>query len=152
MSTDDNLMWLSENAAKRLKLPDDARAYLLTMFQLIQWFDDVVDGDPVTLEQSNKAIFAALYQLPNNPFFLRHREFLAPIVACAILKWQAADAEERKNNPSATAFVWRASFYDLVLACMSIVHGPDIGGAVGVMNMYGEDFEAYKKEFLCQTQ
>jgi hypothetical protein len=147
MNADNNLMWLSENMAKRLQLPDDARAYLLTMFDLIQWFDDVVDGDPVTLEQSNKAIFAALYQLPTNPFFVRHREFLAPIVACAILKWQAADKAERDGKPSAMAFSWRASFYDVALACMSIVHGPDIGGAVSVMQLYGEDFDAYKKEF-----
>ena len=67
----------------------------------------------------------------------------------AILKWKASDEAERAGNPSAMSFVWRAGFYDVVLAVVQIVHGTDAAMqiAVNVMSLYGETLPDYMQEF-----
>jgi hypothetical protein len=86
-----------------------------------------------------------------NPFFAQHAAWLQPVMANAVLKWQASDCIERNGEREhfPKAYVWRASYYDLVLQVVLIVHGFETATklAPGVMRMYGERLDDYLKEF-----
>ena len=71
------------------------------------------------------------------------------MIISAILKWKASDDAERANKISETSFVWRASYYDVVLMVTLICHGWQNAMDSGfvVMQLYGEKFEKYREEF-----
>lgn len=132
-----------------LELPPDAAAWLLGLWDVIQVFDDVADNDAVSRTDLDRAIFTSLVALPANTFFQAHSAALLPIVATAVLKWKAADDAEREGNADEKSFVWRASYYDVVLTVVLLCHGhaAAMGAAKHVMKMYGESFADYRKEF-----
>lgn len=141
--------WLSRNLKESLGLPDQAREWLMALWNVVQVFDDMADGDHPERDKLDTAIYDALVGLPNNGFFVQNRAILLPLLSVAILKWKASDEAERAGNPSAMSFVWRAGFYDVVLAVVQIVHGTDAAMqiAVNVMSLYGETLPDYMQEF-----
>jgi hypothetical protein len=145
MSTTDSL----QQHFTHLGLPKEAQAWLLMLWDVIQFFDDVADADHIERNELDAALWNALVSMPDSQFFQQHRSVLVPLVANAILKWQASDQAERSKEADAKSFVWRAGYYDIVLSVVSLVHGPAkaIAGAREIMSMYGESFEDYLKEF-----
>lgn len=141
--------WLSRNFREALGLPDDACQWLLDLWRVIQVFDDMADGGEVDRDELNRAIWGALAAMPANPFFQKNSAMLLPLIMVAILKWQASDVVERDHAPTATSFVWRAGYYDIVLAAVLVSHGPDTAADMGhvVMSLYGECLDDYMKEF-----
>lgn len=141
--------WLSRNLKETLALPDDAREWLMALWNVVQVFDDMADGDFPERDRLDAAIYDAIVGLPNNGFFQRHSVILLPLLAVAILKWKASDAAERAGSPSPVSFVWRAGFYDIVLAAVQIAHGVDnaMQMAGSVMALYGEKLPDYLAEF-----
>ena len=140
---------LQKHFENALALPPDAAQWLLDLWRVIQMLDDVVDNDPIEREELNNTIFLSLIGLPANPFFQAHSANLLPVLATAILKWQASDTTERDNKADAKSFVWRASYYDVVMTVVLLCHGPKkaVNAAPYVMAMYGETFDDYLKEF-----
>lgn len=140
---------LSKNLKDVFGLPDDARAWLMSLWNLIQIFDDMADGDHPDRDDLDNAIFDAIVNMPENPFFIRHKDALLPLLAIAILKWKASDTAERAGEADAISFVWRAGFYDIVLAVVHICHGQQVALDVchHIMRLYGEDFVTYCEEF-----
>jgi len=145
MSTTDSL----QQHFRHLGLPQEAQAWLLMLWGVIQFFDDVADADHIERHELDAALWNALVSMPDNAFFQQHRSALVPLVANAILKWQASDQAERRKEADAKSFVWRAGYYDIVLSVVSLVHGPAtaIAGARDIMSIYGESFDDYIKEF-----
>lgn len=141
--------WLSRNLNETLALPDDARAWLMSLWNVVQVFDDMADGDFPDRDKLDIAIFDAIVAMPANLFFNQHKAALLPLLAVAILKWKAADTAERAGTPTAMSYVWRAGFYDIVLACVQIIHGTEnaMQIAASVMALYGETLPDYLKEF-----
>jgi hypothetical protein len=126
-----------------LKLSDDAAAYLLDVWDLIQFFDDVYDGDrPVGVYD---AVVTALIRLPCNAFHVKHSGQLTPLLHGAILKWIAANRAEADGRADARSFMWRAAYYDLVLFAFTVCHGHDqaVLCAETVLSLYGESFDDY---------
>lgn len=144
-----NVDWLKENLQQVLMLPAPAIEWLLMLWNAIQVFDDVADGDQVERNDLNAAIWNTLVGIHQNQFFIANSHHLVPILATMILKWQASDTAERAGQADARSFVWRAGFYDLILMAVSITHGPGFAtkNAHLVMELYGEKFEDYMKEF-----
>ena len=132
-----------------LDLPQDAVRWLLDVWRAIQVFDDVADGDAVSRDDLDNALWASLVGLQVNPFHIAHGASLVPVLALQILKWQGADTAEQMGEADARSYMWRAGFYDLVLMVVCLVHGPEKakGAALDVMRMYGETFADYQKEF-----
>jgi hypothetical protein len=132
-----------------LALPLDAVQWLLDLWRVIQMLDDVADNDPIAREELNSTIFLVLVGLPASPFFQTHAKNLLPVLASAVLKWQASDAAERNGKADAKSFVWRASYYDVVLMVVLLCHGAETAAraATYVMSIYGEVFDDYLKEF-----
>lgn len=145
-SSEQNLLILFD---KLLGLPADAVDWLLDVWAVFQVFDDVADGDNVERKALHDAIWGSLVKMPSNPFYLANSGALIPIMASAILKWVASDEAERAGKADEKSFVWRASYYDIVLLVVLLSQGKDaaLAKAATVMALYGEDFGAYKKEF-----
>lgn len=141
--------WLSKNLKEGFALPDDAREWLMALFNAIQIFDDMADGDFPDRDRLTVAICDTLVNMPSNPFFLRHAPTLLPLLATAILKWKASDDAERAGEANETSFIWRAGYYDIVLAVIQLVHGQEVALDVcrQAMKLYGEPYSDYVKEF-----
>lgn len=141
--------WLRLNLQKALALPAPAVDWLLMLFEAIQVFDDVADGDPVEREDLNAVIWNTLVGMNQNVFWIANSQSLTPVVAIMILKWQASDQAERAGQADAKSFVWRAGYYDVVLMTVALCHGTQQATekAQQVMELYGEKFEDYMKEF-----
>jgi hypothetical protein len=142
-------MLLIDKHLKSLALPDDAITFLSNLYDTIQIFDDLADGDSVDRSALNFCIWNSLVGMGQNAFYQQHQSFLYPHIATAILKWQASDSAERAGQANEVSFVWRAGYYDVVLACVLLHHGPAITTEIAqvVMDMYGEKFEDYREEF-----
>ena len=132
-----------------IDLPSSAIAWLCDLYAVIQLFDDVADGDAIERDDLDRVIWASLVGMNTNEFWLANMGSLIPVMGTAILKWQASDAAERKGEHNVKSFVWRAGFYDLVLLTAQICHGREIAQELSpqIMNMYGETFADYQKEF-----
>ena len=132
-----------------LGLTPNAVTWLLDLWAVIQVFDDVADGDNVARKDLHDAIWRSLINMPSNPFFAANSGNLLPVLANAFLKWVASDDAERAGQADEKSFVWRASYYDVVLMAVLLDQGKDtaVAKASTVMALYGENFSAYKKEF-----
>jgi hypothetical protein len=132
-----------------LMLPADAAEWLLMLWQSIQTFDDYADDDSVRREALDATIWNVLVAMPQNTFFSRHVTELAPLLGSMVLKWQASDRVEREGNASAQSYVWRAGYYELVLAAVRLCHGPVAAASVAhkVLGLYGEKLDDYLSEF-----
>lgn len=140
---------LHDNLSKTFGLPSSAVEWLLMIYQAIQVFDDVADGDEVTRHELDKTIWNMLVAMHQNKFWRLNQDALSPLLATMILKWQGSDIAERAGKADEKSFVWRAGYYDLVLASVQICHGPEIAIKMApyVMALYGEKFEDYMREF-----
>jgi len=149
---DERLTSLKQHLEEHFQLPAPAVEWLLMFFQVTQVFDDVADGDQVSRQELNKCIWNTLIAMPLNHFFTANSATLLPVVALTILKWQGSDAAERIGKADEMSFAWRAGFYDLCMIAVQICHGVEIATdfSFDVMKLYGEDFETYRKEFVCQ--
>lgn len=145
----DHAYWLNENLKETFAIPEGARAWLLSLWNVIQVFDDMADGDHPDRNSLHQAIADVLVNMPSNDFFLRHGHTLLPLLSVAILKWIASDDAERNGHADAMSYAWRAGYYDIVLAVVHICHGDEIARSVArqVMGLYGETFSEYLKEF-----
>ena len=141
--------WIKENLEKLCQLPPSATDWLLMVWDTIQVFDDVADGDVVERADLNAVIWHTMVAMHQNPFFANHSQTLTPMLASMILKWQASDTAERQGNANAMSFVWRAGYYDVVLMSVTLTHGSDFAtkNAHLIMALYGEQLEDYLKEF-----
>lgn len=138
-----------------LQLPPDAARWLLDVWNAIQVLDDVADGDSVDRGALDRAIYDLLVGMPSNRFFAVHAGTLLPALGLMVLKWKASDMAERAGRADARSFVWRAGYYDVVLAAVAAAHGPEVAMTVAdkVMELYGETLHEYLKEFPpCRDQ
>ena len=130
-----------------LDLDEDQSNFLLRVWELVQFMDDVYDGDrPVDVY---RACMNAFLLLPNDPFYAKHREQLSSLLYVAFLKWAASNQAEATGRADAKSFMWRAGYYDLVLFVFAVRHGPDhaMAHARSVLDLYGERLEEYLAEF-----
>lgn len=144
-----SIEWLRRNFREALGLNGDAIEWLLMLYQAIQLFDDIADGDKIERTDLNAVIWNSLVGFHQNTFFLQNSHHLIPVIATAIMKWQASDKVEHNAQADAKSFVWRASYYDVVMAVVLIQHGPASAVELSdsVIQLYGEKYEDYMKEF-----
>jgi len=140
---------LGKNLTEGLFLPVDAVKWLLDLFHAFQIFDDFADNDAVDRKDLNLLIWNTLVGMQQNPFYMANSYCLSSIVGLNILKWQASDTVERSGNADAKSYVWRAGYYDIVLAVVQLCHGPVFAAqnAHIVLGLYGETYDDYMKEF-----
>jgi hypothetical protein len=127
-----------------LALPPEAQAFLLKLWRVIQFLDDVVDGHTPCFD----SIFTTLIELPSDPFYAAFRDPLTAVMVTQYYKWQAANQAERLRQASAKSYMWRAGYYDVVLyVCALCLPREQVEEqAAAVMAAYGETLEDYMKE------
>lgn len=141
--------WLKENFVSVFGLPNAAVEWLLMLWDAIQVFDDVADGDEVRRDDLDVVIWNTLVGMSQNPFWQANANSLMPVVATMVLKWQASDEAERDGKADAKSYMWRAGYYDVVLMVVTLCHPAKRAKELSryVMELYGEKFEDYMKEF-----
>jgi hypothetical protein len=142
--------WLRRNLVETFHLPPHAVEWLCQLFDVVQTFDDLVDNDRLVQQKELHAlIWYSLVSLPQNPFYQANSSTLGPLIANSIMKWHGANTIEAENKPGPAAFAWRAGFYDIVLMVVALVHGHQAASenAHKVIELYGEDYAEYLKEF-----
>lgn len=134
---------------QQLELSPAAVDWLLMLFEATQLFDDVADRDFIERNSLDSVLWSTLVAMPANPFYQSNQTELGALLANFILKWQASDAAEKCKKHNEVSFVWRAGYYDVVLGAVRLCHGPSYAHdkALEVMQMYGETYEDYIKEF-----
>jgi hypothetical protein len=134
---------------KVLQLPREAEDWLCQLWDATQFLDDCMDGDSVDLHKGFDAIYSLLVGMPSNAFFQTHAPMLLPVMSVAFMKWKASDDAERMGQHDARSFMWRASFYDVVMIVVVLCKGASEAQklAADVMLIYGEKMEDYVKEF-----
>ena len=132
-----------------LLLPSDAQEWLLSFWQVSQFFDDVADGDVVSRAELDKCMWNTMVAMPLNRFYAQNAAIITPVLVSVMLKWQASDQAEKNNRATAMSYAWRAVFYDLVLFVVHVCHGVEFATqhAEAIMSFYGETFSDYQKEF-----
>jgi hypothetical protein len=62
-------------------------------------WDDLIDKDKVVADTAiSDAFTAALLSIPNNPFYVAHRQNLAPLIHTGILGYLAANRMEKSGD------------------------------------------------------
>ena len=132
-----------------LDLPREATAWLLDLWALTQFLDDIVDGDLVRPQAAHEAIWKAFVTFPGNSFYLANASVLQSALAIAVLKWEASHTAERSSMADERSFMWRAGYYDIVLLVVLLCQGYESAMAKSptVMALYGEKFSDYRAEF-----
>lgn len=132
-----------------LNLPSATQEWLLDFWDVIQGLDDWRDNDAVDAKEKELVIYKVMVNMPSNPFFQAYASHLLPIMSNLVLKWIAANKLEDNSEELEKAYMWRASYYDLVLEVVRLVHGYANASEVAdyVAKMYGESFNEYVKEF-----
>jgi len=136
-----------------LALGSDATDWLIQAWKVMQFFDDVTDGD-VDMQASDvyAAMLGSIIYMPNNPFYLRHMGALTGAVTVAMAKWTAANAREARGEADAFSFIWRAGYYDLLLLVYALEHGAEraLEGGEAILALYGETFDVYCDEMAAR--
>lgn len=119
-----------------------ASNFLYTLWDLIQFFDDVYDDDYINPSGIYDAVYKALVTFPSNTFYAANFATIAPAICLAIDKWKIANDMEKGNKGDARSFMWRAAYYD-IFALVCVLEGKDTETA---LNLYGESYEDYLQE------
>ena len=118
---------LRDLIARFLKDDKDAISFIMSIHDLVEIWDDLVDKDnPVSQEQVNSAFYAALITIPRNQFYARHFAELNLTIENAIIDWMSANALEATGDAEKLrmAYVLRSSAMTLTTVCANIIGGP----------------------------
>lgn len=140
---------LLKTELKALGLPNEAIAWLMSLYDVIQSFDDVKDEDKLEDKKLYELIFNSMIAMPTNAFYLNNMAGLATLVNLLILKWIASNNLEEAKQANAHSFMWRAGYFDIVLHVVFLCKGFDFAknNAHIILSLYGENLEDYLKEF-----
>lgn len=93
----------------------EALDFMLTISQITEKWDDMIDKDKPHDEPAiNLAFYNALVVLPNNKFYVKHKDYLTPIIIQAINSWLDSNKLE-KGTPSERALAYTLRNMDLQL-------------------------------------
>jgi hypothetical protein len=104
----------------------DAVSYCNTLFQISQTLDDLIDGDKsVPQDAVISAFWKALIELPANPFYRRHEQYLRPLMAASLQDWRDSVVLERSDSEhfKTLAFVLRDQLTMVVIQCAYLAGG-----------------------------
>lgn len=147
----DNICAL-EKCFNELGLPDNAITWLLEIYHAIQILDDIQDKEFSKIESTglDRMIWFLCIGIHTDSFFVKNKEALIPVMATSLIKWQAANLAEENKLANEKSFVWRSSYFDLVIVVAIIIFGYEKAKMLSpmIMNMYGENYSDYIKEIM----
>ena len=138
---------------KWFKGDEHAVAWALMLWDVIQLWDDLYDGDTVDKAHLNKVMLNTMTQMNTNMFFLRHVNKLSAQLESCILQWMTANKYEEVQDQSVggyeRAYILRASYYNMIHYIAFLVGGLEWADkhSTEIWSAYGETFDEYIKEF-----
>lgn len=99
--------WLQARDAMRVQVCNgdaDALTFLEDFMNVIEFWDDLIDGDvPVGPERINAVFVSVLVRFVNNRFWIENRHYLTPFMVMTISAWMDSeevgdDADRRVRN------------------------------------------------------
>lgn len=130
-------------------LPVDASAFLLKVWDAIQFLDDIKDDDGP--DDVDAGIYNLIVSLPSDRFLAANQAVLSGALATAYHKWQAANVVESVRDATQLdkAYVWRAGYYDVIVTVAALCLPREEVDAIAphILKLYGESRESYLQEF-----
>lgn len=133
---------------KNLLQNDDAVEFCSSLFTIAQGFDDIKDNETEKVDVYG-LMWCVLFKFGENPFYLKHKAFLQPLMASMLLQWQSANVIEQTLGDLHKSYMLRAFFYQICHFCALLLHGSKYAQeqSLNFQMLYGESFENYRKEF-----
>lgn len=109
---------------------EHAEAYLASTLELVALADDLAD-ETMTFESRQayvvRLLAIAYFDLPNNPFYMRYAQVLAPLVMNILLTWKKSDEWKQRGDlrRKMFGFVWRENIDGIVVAVAAILGGAE---------------------------
>ena len=122
---------------------------LMDLWDVMQSWDDAVDGDPA---DHAAAYRTAIIHLPSNPLY---NACLVPfLVAQCYYDWHTANQLEAIPDELNKAYMLRAGFFRIIISMIHLLRGPDVAEqeAPIIWRMYTEDFNEYQQEIEDHAQ
>ena len=123
----------------------------ITLFDISQAWDDLIDGDNISSDEINQCFLNCLFILPTNPVAQAMPE-LPHHIYNVFLRWRDATWLER-NEPTDDnlnkCYMLRAGFYDIFVLIAAKIFGDEYARQAGpeIRKFYGEKLNEYKQEF-----
>lgn len=130
----------------------DAVLWLVDYFELIEFFDDLIDKDKaVTRKRVVDALWKALFDLCAHSFFLRHARTLLPVMHIGINAWMDANELERTPTEQSlhAAYVLRGVCATVIHTTIELTRGRDIMRALSSdvwWFILDENYDSYRLE------
>lgn len=140
---------LRERLSYVLRGCEPAVNLFLAWRSVLHLWDDLVDRDRrPSDEEIHSAMFAALVEIPLNPFFQKHQDSLMPVLVNAVSNWKAANEFERTDDKRllSIAYVIRSDYANLLSLMAYLVGGPEWAAKSATLLRAAwteEDFDAY---------
>ena len=99
--------------------------FVLTLHEIVETWDDLIDEDSVTDKAVNAAMYAALVTLPRNLFYREHFTLLSPVIEAAVFDWLTANEFEGRREHLHTSYILRCAGLAVTVMCARIIGGPD---------------------------
>jgi hypothetical protein len=139
---------LKELFAYACKQDKSAIQYCISIWRICHFWDDLIDCDPVTDEETNNAFTAAMVEINSNPFFIKNRSALNGMVSLIISNWHVANEYEANKQNIEKAYMLRAQLYNLPVMCAFLIGGQGWANQVAKnsWDFYGESFNDFQSE------
>lgn len=89
---------LRHNFKESFGLSDEAIVFLMKVWDAIQFFDDIADGDKTERKDLDVIIWDFFIGFSEDPYFQKHMSSFKSQLATMILKWQALRRYNSHNN------------------------------------------------------
>lgn len=105
----------------------DAFDLLMDLNQASELWDDLIDRDKEVTDENIHAAFTDLIlRVPNNPFYIKHRATLHPILVSAIISWRTAnELEKGTRSERAVAYTLRSVDLQILSVMIYLIRGQD---------------------------
>lgn len=103
----------------------DAVNMLMLLSDITELWDDLIDKDKQVSDGAiHDGFFKVIVSLPNNPFYLKHRAFLTPIIIQSIASWRTANSlATGSRSERALSYTLRNADIQLVTAIVYLTRG-----------------------------
>lgn len=134
----------------------DALAFMGLWQAICHFFDDVADADaPLSARDAERAIWAALVELPRNRFYSAHFAELNPLVANAISNWALANELEESGEAGPCSFVIRSAYLDVMTHALTLCLGREAAQPLARAlrkSCHSEGLDGYLKNLALQFE
>jgi hypothetical protein len=142
---------------KWFKDNEDAVVWALSVWDVIQFWDDLYDGDEeldagesINHSRLNRIMTMVLCIMPTNLFFRDNVDSLSPVLLQCVLMWETSNTMERAKDQDSInkAYVLRASYYQLLVHIAYLTGGFEWANEISgeIWSMYGEKLNEYNLE------